>query len=58
MGRYRCTPETPWTPAIKGPVEHSDVEEVGDQQSASWGGDLQKYRCKNCGHQWTQELPQ
>ena len=56
--RYLCTEKAPWKPEYGGGVMHDDVEEIGDQIDGYPGGDLQKYRCKNCGHEWTAELPQ
>lgn len=58
MRRFRCTPETPWSPEKGTPVEHTNVEEVGDQEDSTFGGDIQRYRCKDCGHTWRAELPQ
>jgi hypothetical protein len=37
---------------------HEQVEEVGDQEPGWPGGDMQRYRCLDCGTEWTQELPQ
>ena len=55
---FQCTKETPWSSDKGTPVEHDAVEEVGDQQDGWPGGDIVTKRCKNCGHKWTQELPQ
>ncbi len=58
MDRYQCTPQNPWKPGDPTPVEHSDVEEVGEQMDGYPGGDIQRYRCRNCGQEWKEELPQ
>ncbi len=55
---FVCTPGTPWTPDKGTPVQHSAVVEVGEQRDGYPGGDIQRYRCNNCGHEWTAELPQ
>lgn len=55
---FICTPNTPWTPDKGTPVQHSRVEEVGEQEDGYPGGDIVKKRCLNCGHTWREELPQ
>ena len=55
---YTCTPENPWKPEYGTPVRHTNVEEVGDQIDGWPGGDIQKYRCKDCCATWKAELPQ
>lgn len=53
-----CTARKPWKPEYGTPVRHSNVHEVGEQMDGYPGGDIQKYRCSNCGATWTEELPQ
>lgn len=55
---YLCTPEKPWKPEYGMPVQHKNVEEIGDQESGWPSGDIQRYRCKDCGATWKSELPQ
>lgn len=58
IARYHCTPEQPWSPAIKAQaVTHSDVREVGEQEDGWPAGDIVTYECGNCGHRWRSELP-
>lgn len=56
-----CTKETPFTPE-KDSSEvtwmHEGAEEVGYQEDGYPGGDIQRYRCKHCGTEWKEELPQ
>lgn len=56
--RYRCTKEAPWTPDKGTPVTHTDVHEVGEQESGWPAGDIITKECRNCGHRWKEELPQ
>jgi transposase-like protein len=37
---------------------HHGAEEVGYQESGYPGGDIQRYRCRFCGVEWKEELPQ
>ncbi len=53
-----CTKDDPWTPAKGTPVRHHGAHEVGEQRDGWPGGDIVSMRCPNCGHTWTQELPQ
>jgi hypothetical protein len=53
-----CTKANPWKPGAGTPVAHDTVEEVGDQIDGWPAGDIQRMRCKNCGAEWSQELPQ
>lgn len=58
---FYCTKETPWRKEhhVKGTqVVHDAVVTVGEQRDGWPGGDLQDNQCRNCGHTWTQELPQ
>jgi hypothetical protein len=52
-----CSPEHPMPKGATGRWQHTNTEEVGDQQDGWPGGDIITVRCKDCGHQWTQELP-
>lgn len=56
--RFLCTKTNPWKPEFGKRVSHDDVVELGDQTDGYPGGDLQKFKCNNCGHEWTAELPQ
>jgi hypothetical protein len=38
--------------------EHSDTEELGNQEDGNPAGDIIKVRCKTCGMVWKEELPQ
>lgn len=54
-----CTPEEPWDhKPTSGVVRHTDVEEIGEQRDGWPAGDIQRMRCRNCGHEWDEELPQ
>jgi hypothetical protein len=57
-GRYVCTPELPMPKGAKGRWEHTNVEEVGDQENGWPSGDYQYYHCRDCGYTWGEELPQ
>lgn len=37
---------------------HPDAKSVGDQRDGWPSGDLQDYKCPNCGKEFTVELPQ
>ncbi len=56
--RQICSPENPMPKGAPGIWEHTNAEEVGDQRPGYPGGDLITMRCKDCGHKWTEELPQ
>ena len=53
----KCTKEHPWKDDLV-PIEHQDTYEVGEQEVGWPGGDVIRIKCRNCGHQWKQELPQ
>lgn len=55
---YLCTPDAPWKPGLGTPVRHSNVSELGEQESEYPGGDIVTMRCLNCSHEWQQELAQ
>lgn len=63
MSRRECTAENPSTKE-RDEVEpgygweHDAVEEVGDQEDGWPGGDIQEFKCLNCGVSWKAELPQ
>lgn len=56
--RFVCSSELPRPEGAKGRWEHTNVEEVGNQRNGWPSGDDQDYRCKDCGFEWTEELPQ
>ncbi len=56
--RQECTQLNPMPKGATGRWCHDDVVEVGDQEGGWPGGDWQRYRCNNCGHEWKEELPQ
>ena len=56
--RQICSPESPMPKGATGRWAHTNVEEVGRQRNGWPCGDDQDYRCKDCGHEWTEELPQ
>lgn len=54
-----CTKESPWDKIdVNVPIIHHGAFEVGDQEDGYPGGDIVTKKCPNCGHTWTQELPQ
>lgn len=56
-----CTKKQPWSKERDNPGDlwqHDNIIEVGDQINGWPGGDIQKYRCLNCGVAWKRELPQ
>lgn len=56
--RQICSPENPMPKNAGGRWAHTNVIEVGEQRDGWPGGDIQRYRCTDCGHEWTEELPQ
>lgn len=57
---FLCTPQRPM-PANRPKGSrwaHSNIVAVGRQRDGYPGGDIQTYRCTDCGHQWDTELPQ
>lgn len=56
--RFRCTKDNPWSPEKGDWVLHEEAHEVGEQQDGWPSGDIIRYKCKNCGHEWLVELPQ
>lgn len=55
---FQCTESTPWDKRRRGSVRHHGASEIGDQQPGYPGGDIITMRCKFCGHEWEEELPQ
>lgn len=58
---FTCTKENPWAPGketAKQRICHPDAHEVGEQENGWPGGDIVRYKCPNCGHRWSRELPQ
>jgi hypothetical protein len=51
-------PTSPWKPEYGGPVHHRDTEEIDEQRDSYPSGDIITVRCKVCGAQWVEELPQ
>jgi hypothetical protein len=51
-GRKVCTPENPAPKGAPGRWEHTNAHEISD------GDYTATYECKDCGHVWTEELPQ
>jgi hypothetical protein len=56
--RQTCSPEHPMPKGATGRWEHTNVKEVGEQINGWPAGDIQGYRCVDCGHEWEEELPQ
>lgn len=56
--RFLCTPEEPMPKGALGRWMHTNAEEVGDQIDGWPAGDVQRMRCRDCGHTWKEELPQ
>ena len=48
--RWFCETAHPWPG--HGRAMHTEVEEIADY------GDTARYKCKVCGHEWNEELPQ
>ena len=59
MGRseFECTKKTPWMPGIKEPVRHPDAKLI-DSIDGYPGGDIDIYKCPNCGKRFEVEIPQ
>lgn len=54
--RQECTKDAPMPKGAPGRWLH-DGNEIACEDG--WpGGDIVTYRCPNCGHEWTEELPQ
>ena len=56
-----CTEQTPFSESVDKPGDrwqHHGAYEVGEQEDGYPGGDIQRYRCKFCGLEWKEELPQ
>ena len=55
-----CTKDNPWNGKrdSRDRVRHHEVEEVGEQIDGWPSGDIVTWKCKNCGHQWKEELLQ
>jgi hypothetical protein len=52
--RQVCSPEHPMPKDASGRWAHTNVREVG----GCMDGCCADYECKDCGHKWTEELPQ
>jgi len=53
-----CTKDRPWDgKPLTARVIHPDARELR-QRDGYPGGDLVDMHCPNCGHRWTEELPQ
>lgn len=52
--RQICSPESPMPNGAPGRWAHTNVEEIGECVD----GCCADYRCKDCGHEWREELPQ
>lgn len=52
---FICTKDTPWKREmdVAPPIQHPDAREV-----PSGSDDTATYKCPNCNHEWTVELPQ
>lgn len=57
-GRFLCSEAHPMPPKAEGLWEHTNAHEVGDQLDGYPGGDIIRMKCDDCGHTWTEELPQ
>ncbi len=58
LTRFICTPKRPWTKADGFPASHTNTQEIGGQENNWPCGDLITIRCKDCGAEWKEELPQ
>ena len=56
--RFICTKENPWSHEKGLRATHPDAVEDGDQRDGWPSGDMQDYKCPNCGLRFTVELPQ
>ena len=58
---FECTLETPWDKTAHVPgtqVIHTNTHQLGEQENGWPSWDIITLECRNCGHQWRQELPQ
>lgn len=57
--RKTCTKESPMPKGDRGRWFHDGAHEVHGSQRDGWPcGDTIQMRCDNCGHEWSEELPQ
>jgi hypothetical protein len=59
-GRYICDKDHPMPKDRKRGERwiHTNVVEDGEQTDGYPGGDIQRYKCLDCGHTWKEELPE
>lgn len=50
--RLECTPDSPMPRGAPGRWSHAGAHETRDD------GDTRRMECRDCGHAWTEELPQ
>jgi len=53
-----CTADDPWSPEKAKRARHNDAVPIGEQQDGWPSGDIQRYRCPHCEHEFDLELPQ
>lgn len=57
-GVYLCSPAKPMPQGADGRWAHTNVQTIGDDGDFSTGQEYDRKRCKDCGHEWWQEVPQ
>lgn len=57
-GRLLCSPERPMPKGARGGWAHTNVETISSDADFSLGIEYDKKRCRNCGIEWTEEVPQ
>jgi hypothetical protein len=56
--RFLCAPEHPMPKGAAGMWAHTNIETVGDESDFSTGQEFDRRRCKDCGVEWSEEVPQ
>jgi hypothetical protein len=56
--RLLCTPDQPMPKGANGLWSHTNIETVGDDSDFSTGQEFDRRRCKDCGVEWWEEVPQ
>lgn len=57
-GRLLCSSEKPMPNGATGRWAHTNVETVASESDFKYGTEWDKKRCKDCGLEWEQEVPQ
>lgn len=56
--RLLCAPAHPMPNGAAGRWAHMNVETVGSDSDFHYGTEWDRKRCKDCGLEWDQEVPQ